>query len=289
MAIRREQKIPVTGKTLDVKAEIYTSAENAVADCKNRPVRHSQYDMRRHTIRKNWHGVNTYDEALELLATGYQPTVDTLMKELKVNPQSGPRFAFSNEVQGFMPIIPLALNGLPRCMLDVRIKPMKVKVLDIYYDMTATSEKSPEDFIKAGKMLLGTIIALEKQGYRFNLYAVQNYWDCLHYANHSVDIFCVKVKSSDRPLDIKRISFPLTHPAFFRVIGFDWESKSPITRYIGDGRGRSLADDFSTEDCNKVIKTMFGDNAFYVSCTSIINRDYNRETLTEVFTNAKAA
>ena len=289
MAVRRDKKVDVTGKTLEVRAEIYTSAENAVEDCKHRPIRHSDYDVIRRGIRKSWHGVENYDEALHLLATGYQPTVDTLKEELKVAPQSGPRFAFTNEVQGFMPVIPLALNGLPRCMIDVRIKPMKVKVLDIYYDMTATAEKDPEDFIKAGKLLLGTVIALEKQGYRFNLYAIQDYYDCHNYANRAVDILCVKVKSSDCPIDIKRMSFPLTHPAFFRVIGFDWESKSPITRYIGPGRGRSIADEFNDEDCNKVIKTMFGNNAFYISCTSLINHNYNRKSLTEVFTNAKAA
>lgn len=291
MAVRREKKIDTSSYTVDAKTEIYTNANELVNDCKNRTVRHGSYKLTDEKIRSrsNWYGVPDYNAALELLNTGYQPVVSKLNEELKVTSKLGPRFAFSNEVQGFMPVIPLALNGLPRCMLDVRIKPIKTKVLDIYYDMTATSEKDVDDFIKAGKMLLGTILALESQGYKFNLYALQSYWDCRNYAKHAIDLLCVKVKSSDRPLDLKRISFPLTHPAFFRVIGFDWESKSPVTRYLGDGRGRSIRDDFSKEDCEKIAKSMFGENVFYLSCTELINRNYDKESLKEVLTNAKIA
>lgn len=291
MSVRREKKVDTSSYTVDVRTEMYISANELVNDCKNRAVRHGQYTITDEKIRsrQHWYSVPNYDAALELLNTGYQPVVNKLNEELKVAPKAGPRFAFTNEVQGFMPVIPLALNGIPRSMIDVRVRPIKTKVLDIYYDMTATSEKDADDFIKAGKLLLGTILALESQGYKFNLYALQSYWDCNNYAKHAIDFLCVKVKSSDRPLDLKRISFPLTHPAFFRVIGFDWQSKSPITRYIGDGRGRSVRDDFNKEDCEKIAKAMFGDHVFYMSCTELIGRNYDKKSLMEVLTNAKVA
>lgn len=280
-----EKKIDISPFTVDVKAEVYDNARELVLNNKNRPVRHGDYAV--DGVRNSWHGVRSKEEAYNMLDTGYQPVVERLKETLKVVPQSSPRFTFSNNVQGFLPIVPLALKGVPNSMLDMRIRPMKAKVLNVYYDMTANCDKDVDDFIKAGKLLLGTILALEQQGYRFNLYALQSYWDAHNYAKHSIDFLCVKVKSSSSPFDLKRMSFPLTHPAFFRVIGFEWQGKSPITRYIGGGRGRAIAYDLAKSDCEKIVKSMFGNNAFYLSGAKLINRSYDQKTLTEVFTSAK--
>lgn len=290
MATRREKKIEIPHRyTVDVKTEIYNSTKELVYDNKHRPIRHNQYDVIRRGVNRGFHGVDTYDEAYNLLATGYQPVVGKLKEELKVTSGETPRFAFINDVQGFLPIVPLALKGVPNCMVDMRIKPMKTKVIDVYYDMSANCDKDTEDFIKAGKLLLSAILGLEKQGYKLNLYAIQSYWDTHNYGHHAIDILCVKVKSSNSPLDLKRMSFPLAHPAFFRVVGFDWQSKSPVTRYIGDGRGRGIRNDFSQEECEKIVKTMFGNNAFYIACTELIDRNYDTQTLKEALTNDKAA
>lgn len=289
MSIKKERIIEAGDYKVSAKAEIYNCAADVANDGKNRAVRHSSYDMSHKNIHEDWHGVNSYEEALDLLSNGYQPVVEELNEELKVVSSVGPRFKFSNEVQGFLPVVPLALKGVPNCMIDMRIRPIKTKVLDIYYDMTASCGNDPEDFIRAGKILLGTVLALEQQGYKFNLYGIQSYWDTHDYADHALDVLCVKIKSSNSPLDLKRMSFPLTHPAFFRVIGFDWQGKSPITRFIGGGRGCALNYDFSADECNKLIKGLFGDNALYLSCSKLINQDYDKNTLKEVLTNEKVA
>ena len=164
------------------------------------------------------------------------------------------------------------------------MKPIKSKVLDVYYDMTCNCDITPEEMIRAGQAFLGTVIELEKQGYRFNLYGLQSYgtkWDGTY------DLLCIKIKSSDRPIDLKRISFPLTHPAFFRVIGFDWEGKSPITRDIGTGRGRAMGYEFSKNELRQIAKEMYGDNACYVSCSKVISSRFDKESLKEDFTNDK--
>lgn len=289
MAVRCEKTIKTAECEVSARAEIYTSAAEVARDNTTRGVRYSQYDISRRDIRRSWQGVDSYNEAIDLLANGYQPVVEVLREELKVVPTAGPRFKFSNEVQGFLPVVPLALKGVPNSMIDMRIRPIKTKVLDIYYDMSANCGKSPEEFIKAGKILLGTVLALEQQGYRFNLYGVQTYWDSRNLANHSLDVLCVKIKSSNSPLDLKRMSFPLTHPAFFRVIGFDWQGKSPITRYIGTGRGTTIVDSFERKDCVKMVKGLFGDNAIYLSCATLIDKGYDKETLKGVLANDKVA
>lgn len=290
MSVRKEKNIKTKryNNPINVRAELYNSADEVVNDCKIRPVRISGYDMQRKHLRKDWHYVDTYEEALTLLKDGYQPTVSHFKEELKISTAgTKTRFSFHNDIQGYAPVVPLALQNIPTSMVNMYMKPIKAKVIDVYYDMTTNSDKEPEDFIRAGKDVLGAIINLEQQGYRFNLYAVQSYWDT--WDNKSIDILCVKVKSSNSPFDLKRMSFPLTHPAFFRVIGFDWQGRSPITRDIGSGRGRGFGYDFGREDVNTIVKTMFGDNSLYISCSKIIDNDYDKEKLKGVLTSGKAA
>lgn len=270
----------VTSKKVDgyrVNTERYSSAQEVVQDCKTRQVRQYE-DMSKKELRYDWHGVDSYDKALELLRVGYQHTVEKLQTALKASATGvSKRIKFENNVHGFAPVVPLALKGVPNSMINTTIKQIKCKVVDIYYDMGIAGFNDADTIIKAGQKMLGAIIALEKQGYRINLNAIQCYSD-----SKGVDILSVKVKSADKPLDIKRVSFPLTHPAFFRVIGFDWQSKSPIAGYRGGGRGFALTDIKNRTEIAKIITETFGKNAIYISCSEVAsnNEDYIKEVLT---------
>ena len=266
-------------KKADIHAEIYTSAMEVASDCQSRPVRIDDYAVSHTYSDKDWYGVSTYQEALDLLETGYQAAVDDLRKAIATNPQMEPRITFKNNIQGFIPVVPLTLLNIPNNMIDVTMRPLKTKVIDLYYDMTACCHHKAKEFIDAGTLVLSTIVALEKQGYRLNLYAVQSYT-----RDSIVDFLCIKLKSSDRPTDLKRISFPLTHPAFFRVIGFDWQGKSPITRNVGWGRGHDLLRDYTNEDVQCMANTMFGDNAIYISGVNILEHGFTQKDIQETLT-----
>lgn len=283
MAVRKEKTINIEGSEYSAHIESYLSVNEVVEDCRRRPVRINGYSMKNKDYRKDWHGVKSYDEALSLLHDGYQSSVDSFRNELKVTPRDGTRFSFSNNIQGYAPVVPLALCHVPNSMLDMTMKPIKAKVLDVYYDMTANCNIEPNQFVTAGKALLGSIIELEKQGYRFNLYAIQSYSETGIGGKNVLDVLCIKIKSSNKPLDLKRMSFPLTHPAFFRVIGFDWQGKSPITRDIGYGRGRAIGYSAGEDALRSMGKQLFGDNACYLSCAKIIRSDYDRNVVKEAF------
>lgn len=225
-------------------------------------------------------GVHSFEEAANLMKTGYQPTVDKLKKGLKTSIRGqAKRVAFRNEVAGFQPIIPLALQNVPNCMVNTYMKPIKSKVLNIYYDMTASCGTSSDDIIKAGQDILSAIMELEMQGYRFNLYAIQTYYD-----SRSADMLCTKIKSANTPLDIKRISFPLTHTAYFRVIGFDWYSKFPKGKYRS-GYGSALGYSFSQQECSKAFEEIFHEKCVYFSAAKVIRETV--DTLKEVLTNER--
>ena len=272
----------VKSKEIDVDfvIESYNSSMDVVRDCKIRKITDSSFnDMQDGTLgghSKSWCGVESYEQALKFLEEGYQPTVEKLKAGIKANLQgNGKRISFHNEIVGYAPIVPLAVLGVPNSMINSRMQPIKAKVIDIYYNMTVSSGTSSESIIQAGIKMLSAIISLEQQGYRFNLYAVQNYYD-----DHKCYMLKVKVKDAMQPIDLKRISFPLTHTGFFRVIGFDWYSKCPEAKYLSC-YGKSIDYDYSRERMSKASKELFGDNAVWFGCVKVIekNEDYIKEVL----------
>lgn len=259
--------------------EEYDSAMEVVEKCKSRTRTSSSFhDMNNHKIDRVWHGVESYETALELMRTGYQPTVEKLRSALKVSKNGErTRFSFRNEIQGFAPVVPLTLKGVPNCMINMSMKPIKAKVINVYYDVAVSCGYSSNEIIKAGQKFLASVVELERQGYRFNLYAVQTYSD-----SNSTDMLVVRVKRDSQPLDLKRVSFPLTHTGFFRVIGFDWYSKVPGGKYR-DAYGSALADTLSKSKRGEAAKKLFGNNAIYISAAEIIDKD--EEHIKEVLTN----
>lgn len=276
MSIIKDAKVKKDGKPYNFHIERYNSAMEVVDKCKTRTRTDiSFHDMPNKKL-DGWNGVQTYDEALQLMQKGYQPTVEAMRGVFKAGKiGESKRFTFQNSVVGFSPVVPLALKGVPNSMINLTTKPIKAKVVDVYYDMTAACGVGSDDIIKAGQTLLGTVVELERQGYRFNLYAVQTYTD-----SNDADMLVVKVKDASKPLDLKRISFPLTHTAFFRVIGFDWYSKVPGGRYRG-AYGCALAYTFEKDKIPGICKQLFGNNSVYLSATQILkmDKDHVKEVL----------
>lgn len=277
-----KKKLEIGGNGFTVNLEAYGSAMDVASDCKAREVHDKRFDdFTRRSVDRDWYGVDSYEEALRLLADGYQPTVEKLKDTLKISRMgNGKRIAFQNNIAGFAPIVPLALKGVPNCMVGMTMKQIKCKVVDVYYDLAVPCYVSTETIVKNGQKLLETILRLEAEGYRFNLFGMQAYSD-----EKSADILTVKVKSSDKPIDLKRMSFPLTHPAFFRVIGFDWYSRFPESKYRS-GYGRALKHTIGKNGADELIKKLCGDNAIYFSGAEMTDAD--EEHLKEVLTNAKA-
>lgn len=283
MSINFQTKVKAFNNA-NVNVEVFDSANEVVEVSARRKMTSARFDdmTNPRNINKGWTGVNSLGEALELMRSGYQPTVDRMKNEIKADVQGqGKRISFFNDVVGYAPIVPLALLGVPASMQNSYMKPIKAKVLNIYYDMTASCSTSKEDIIKAGQKLLAAIMELEMQGYKFNLYAIQSYYD------GSCDMLCTKIKSSNTPLDLKRISFPLTHTAYFRVIGFDWYSKTPKGQYRC-AYGHALGYDFSEQKMQEGFQEIFGKNCVVFSCAKVLKKD-TEHFKDAIMNNAKEA
>ena len=272
-------------KAYPIMMERYTNAAEMVRDLRTRPITNSSFDdQRTKGIDTDWVGAKSYDECLEYLEKGYQPTVDTLRTALKPTVGTTKRISFKNDIVGGMPIVPLAMMNLPNAMINTYIKPIKAKVIDIYYDMGCSWTVKSKDIIEAGQKLLATIMKFEQEGYKFNLYAVQSY--C---SSDDADILAIKVKSSSQPVDLKRMSYALTHTSFFRVLGFDWYSKTPKGKYRhGYGHAISVECDNDPQRTNEFAKQIFGNNSIYLSAM-IMNKSYkdNKDEYISTMINPK--
>lgn len=272
-------------KKFKIISEEYSNTFDIVEDCKNRSMTNNAFEDVKKSDDWYWRGVKSYDEALDLLKNGYVDQVEAIKKEIsKTVKGQSKRIKFANDIVGYAPIVPLAILGVPNSMINATMKPIKAKVLDIYYDMTAESNYDSEDFINTGIEFLKVITAMEMQGYRINLTAIQSYTD-----EKIANILQVKLKSANQPLDLKRISFPTMHTAFFRVIGFDWYSKTPKGKHIfGYGhstqrefaRGISRIEKESLNELDELVEfknELFGKNAVYIPAKLIINTDKNNK------------
>ena len=258
--------------------ERFDSAIEVAKTCQTREITDDRFNDKQHEELRSWHGVSSYEEAITLMQNGHQPTVDMIKEKFKITASgTSKRFTFKNNIVGFAPVVPLALKGVPNSMINMTQKSIKNKVIDVYYDITCSGSVSSNTIIENGQKVLGAIMELETQGYRFNLYAVQGY--C---RNNSADMMIVKVKSDTQPLDIKRISFPLCHTAFFRVIGFDWYSRVPGGTYRS-GYGTTLKSDVGEDRMKKIAIELFGKNALYISGATIKDKqsEYIKEVLTK--------
>ena len=148
-------------KARSVNIEFYDSAMEIYEDCKRRPITDSSFDDKsKKDDFGDWDGVNSYDEALTYLRNGYQPTVDKLRQKLNVKDPGQKRISFTNNIVGSAPIVPLVLKGVPNCMIDTRMKQIKCKVIDVYYDMTCSCGTRSSKIIENGQKMLGAILEL---------------------------------------------------------------------------------------------------------------------------------
>lgn len=189
-------------------------------------------------------GTRTLQEALDLMKNGYrEPLVkvkQSLDKAIKSKgfadvPKKRPR----NSVVGFVPHVPNSILNLPQSMINIEQTPMKAKVINIKYDMSINAGTDKDVIERAGIAVLNIVNFLELRGFRVNL-------DCMPFNGEVSNEFAsvsIKLKDSRQPLDLLKLTFPLTHPSFFRRLGFRWLETVPelTSDSFASGYGRAIA------------------------------------------------
>lgn len=269
-----------------VTLERFSSADEIVRVSETRKIR-SCYasDDVRERCRMSFHGVNSFDEATELLRYGYNPFVKKMQAKIDFTAKGdGVKTAFRNDVVGFAPIVPLAIKGVPNCMINSYKAPVKNKVVNIYFDKVAVCDKSTSQIEEACSRFMSALINVEMQGYRVNLTITEAHAD-----GNKVDMMALKVKDANTPLDLQRISFPLAHVAFFRAIGFDWFMRCPDAKITAYGLGHNMGRDYSHEDITKAYEEIFNEKCIVFEMEDIIKRSEQSIIDTITYANQRYA
>lgn len=106
-----------------INIETYSSCSEMLKDLMDREITDSRFhDMRNKKMEPWWDGVKTYDRALDLLSDGYTVAVKRIYEEIKTKsgrPIQGTitETKIITSMEGYQPIVPLAINGIPNNML----------------------------------------------------------------------------------------------------------------------------------------------------------------------------
>lgn len=176
---------------------------------------HSSKQSQERTI---FTGTQSFDEAQSLLKNGWEDMSNKISQKLKAdNVEIKPSMAYRNTlgVQGFQPVVPLYLQGVPQNMASRRMVPVKQKIItlnkSISYSAFWTIDGIMEESIKAFKL----IKRLEAQNYRCMLNLVFG-------SSSSTNAYVIKIKlkSPNEKLNISKLSFPLVNPSMLRRLIF---------------------------------------------------------------------
>lgn len=191
---------------------------------------------------KVWTKTESFEEASELFKHGWSEMSDQLVQRLKAEQSKMEPVMVSKNVtgvQGYQPIVPLYLMGVPNNMVRRQMTPAKQKVITlnkcVNYNGMVSSDRIVNESIKA--LLL--IKKLEAQNYRCNLNLILG-----TYTWGRTFIVKIRIKSANEKLNVSKLSFPLVHPSMLRRLLFRFIEVHPLTTSdFVDSYGRPVTND----------------------------------------------
>lgn len=161
----------------------------------------------------DWCDTDSYQEAHDAMING--KNYDNLPTDLNKYRTKGCKEKNNMflDVAGFAPVVPLALQNIPTCMINKK-KTINNKIITIIYNCSTPHFVKSSQIMKTTTELMKNIIQLEQDGYRVNLYI------CEYNIDQSGFGFMLKLKTDRETLNIKKLCFPLVSPSFLRRIAF---------------------------------------------------------------------
>ena len=168
---------------------------------------------------KAWSGTSNFEEALNLLRTGWidksKELEERLNKKLNKEPTQVNRQKSVYDVVGGNCSVPRYLQGVPTSMIRQVRTPVKQKVVTVNYSIAFSSFVSAAEITNRAIDCLSYVKHLEETGVRVNLNVI---WVVNEYTDYVG--FIVPIKKSTERLSISKVAFCLCHPSMLRRIGF---------------------------------------------------------------------
>lgn len=171
-----------------------------------------------------WSGTSTFSEAVDLAVNGWADGCKRLMTAMAAA-QSAPSFttALMMDVAGAYPIAALAAAGDPCSMVDLQPIEDRVRpIVRLVVQRGGSSAYDPEEFINYGAAVLSYIEGLEAANFRVEIEVA--FAAKIPPIDHYLSVI---VKRAEEPMELDRLAYVLTHPAFFRRIAFAVKESTP--------------------------------------------------------------
>ena len=185
---------------------------------------------------KGWSGTRTFEEASNLLLNGWDKKTLEIKQKLDLEEHKEPQMTYKNvqSVQGYHPIVPLYLMGVPNNMVTKKMVPLKKKVITIDKTIAYGCDVSANRIIEESVKAIRIINRLERQNYRVNLNVV-----CLSRSNGLTIGVKIKLKDANESINISKLAFPLVHPSMLRRMFLRFVEVYPRTT-VGFRRGYGI-------------------------------------------------
>lgn len=220
----------------------------------------------------------TFAEAFELLDKGDAKCAAMIKAEGEIlnEAQGGAMPKIEVGVYGCIPSVPNYLRGVPTNMMRVVREPRHNPIIDVYVDTGISYGVKCKQAAIAAAKIANVITAVEMSGVRVNLYAVSGAEDAVFFGTKDKGDaagFAVKIKEANAPLNLLNIAFPMTNPAFCRVVSLHWQECN--LEWVWSGHGNLMA--------AKTIAETFGLDGLTLSVQETISYGYSLETIARKF------
>lgn len=228
---------------VDIHIDRYDSVmefAHAIADAPRTEIFVKNLMMASRTGGADFTMTQSWEEAQGLLLNGYPEGLKAILKaEGTVKGDCSPKRYDDNSYMGYRPNVQRYLQGLPTSMVRRYDEVKRSQEITIMYDNSACYSVPQEVLARAGKNLMTLVQYLEARKCKVNLYVFSgssSYVDC------RVNICIIKIKDARQRLNPLLISYPTTHPSFFRRHIFRWIETNPYcaTKDFVDGYGHSI-------------------------------------------------
>ncbi len=178
------------------------------------------------TSNSGWSGTGTYEEAVELCQKGWSEGFENFVHLKKRIDEEilSPiiRFRQVADVVGYAPSVPDWLNGNPFSMWNTA-RERRPAFVNIYFNIDYNMWTDAAQILNRGAIVMSIVDALENSGYNVRLETFS-----ASYCGNEALFVTFNLKGEGEKLNLRKVYFPLCHPAFLRRLCFRLQETTPL-------------------------------------------------------------
>lgn len=232
-----------------------------------------------------WFNTTSYEEAQNLLMQGWNIEVQNMVEELNkfkriIDVKKNRRI---KSINGFVPIVPNAIKGMPLSMYNTKIEQQKKRKnsVHIIINNTANGSISSHQLMKSGITCLKLAYVLDRMGIRTKIDVIPK----MAISGESCYGCSVSIKDYRQPFNLSKMAYPLAHTSFFRRHGFKFYetmegfTNSSMASNYGQSliyyKGERIVDEY------KKYAGFMKDDVVYIDFYDVKNANFDYKALAE--------